>query len=83
MLVSHPPPARKMHPPDFCHYAIIPFCTCAKRDPALLGAGSGDETRARGALLHLGGICRCVMYWLTAWYAVVLFAKCVFIVSFL
>ena len=82
MLVSHPPPARKIHPPDFCHYAIIPFCACTKRDPALFGAGSRDENRARAALLHPRGISRCVMYWLTAWYVVVLFAKWCFYSEF-
>ena len=82
MLVSYPPPARKMHPPDFYYYVIIPFCACAKYDSALFGAGSGDATRARAALLHPGGICRCVMYCLTAWYVVVLFAKWCFYSEF-
>ena len=48
--VSHPLPARKMHPPEFYHYAVMPICACAKRDPALYGAGPGDDTRARAAL---------------------------------
>ena len=82
MLVSHPPPTQKMHPPDFCHDAIIPFCTCAKRNPALFVVGSGDETRVRASLLHPGGIYRCVMYCLAAWYVVVLFAKWCFYSEF-
>ena len=77
--VSHPPPTKKMHLPEFCHYAIISFCACARRDPTLFGAGSGDDTRM-GAALH--GICRCVMYCWAAWYVVVL-PSGVFIVSFL
>ena len=75
ILVSHPPPARKLNPPEFGHYAIIPFCACANRGPAHFGAESAVETRARVALLHPEDTCRCVMYSLTAWYVVVLFAK--------
>ena len=29
ILISHPPPTRKMHPQEFCHYTITPFCACA------------------------------------------------------
>ena len=59
-----------MHLPEFCHYAIIPFCACAEHDPALFGAWSGDDTREA-----LQGICRCGMYCWAAWYVVVYFAK--------
>ena len=40
-----------------CHYAIISFCTCAQYDPALFGAGPGDNTRACAALQGIGMAC--------------------------
>ena len=52
ILVSHPLPAQKLHPPEFGHYAIIPFCTCAKCYPNHFRAGSAAETRVCAALLH-------------------------------
>ena len=72
----------KLHPSEFCHYAIIPFCACAKRDPAHFGVGSAAKTQTCAALLHSEGICRCVMYCLTSWYVVVLFAKWCFYSEF-
>ena len=49
MLVSHPCPRKKIHPPDFCHYAIIPFYACTIHDPAPKGVGSEVKTRVRTA----------------------------------
>ena len=52
-LASHPPHARKMHPSDFCHYAINRFLHAQNVTPALFGV----ETRACVALLHPEGVC--------------------------
>ena len=58
-----------------CHYAIIPFCACAKRDLPSLEQGLGTRLERAQHCYTQRVFVGVSKYCWTAWYVVVLFAK--------